>query len=614
MTYNKKTNMKSLKQLLMCALSLGMTMHAVAQIPVNSLSQTVKESFNTLSATGTSNTWTNNQTILGWYGYRNSGALAVTLYRADDGSGNAGGLYSFGESASDTNRALGSLASATTGRMSYGVRLKNNSGTNITQVSVKYTGKQWRVASTIANILEVSYIVKDTINGLTSDEINNNTGFVRVSEGDFSSRKLASTASKLNGNDAENQSVITFNINLIWNAGRELFLRWDDPDEMGSDHGMSLDDLEITFSNIDNAPPRLLSAQITSPTSLVLFFNEPLNKNDAETIANFTLQPTTNIVSANYNSINYSVTLQSDFERGHFYNLKVTNLRDSASTPNTLDSANKNQLIFNDFDGAGLFITELMYDNPGPDFLEFIELYNASEDTIELGGLKFSNSLIHVFNQKQLAPESFLVLARTKDSVDLYFGIISTEWQEGSLGNFSTNTTITLKNTLDQTLIEFTYENSGDWISLAAGNGHSLEFLKLNRNIKSGKSWSAAVDFACIYRGDSVFATPGYGNVVDSLDSDTNTFVRNFNNKKLLVYPNPAQSFFTIQNAGIGTTVLALESIQITDMMGRIIKDFFVETQENQITIHISALPSGLYNLAIQQNNTRQSVLIIKQN
>src|SRR5687767_6127369 len=62
------------------------------------------QNFNALSQTGTSNTWTNNTTIPGWYAANGSGLYSS--YRAGDGSSSTTGLYSFG---STSDRALGSL-------------------------------------------------------------------------------------------------------------------------------------------------------------------------------------------------------------------------------------------------------------------------------------------------------------------------------------------------------------------------------------------------------------------------------------------------------------------------------------------------------------------------
>src|SRR4051794_25301180 len=77
------------------------------------------QSFDSLSTNGTSNPWTDNSTLLGWYGQQqNVGAPPITIYRAESGTGNAGALYSFGAAAA-TERALGSIASSTSGNIAF---------------------------------------------------------------------------------------------------------------------------------------------------------------------------------------------------------------------------------------------------------------------------------------------------------------------------------------------------------------------------------------------------------------------------------------------------------------------------------------------------------------
>src|SRR5689334_22933561 len=76
----------------------------LAAIPLGS---TYTQNFDSLSNTGTTNVWTDDSTIPGWYSTR-------TVYLASTGTLNNGGLFSFGN-AGDTERALGSQGSGSTG-------------------------------------------------------------------------------------------------------------------------------------------------------------------------------------------------------------------------------------------------------------------------------------------------------------------------------------------------------------------------------------------------------------------------------------------------------------------------------------------------------------------
>jgi hypothetical protein len=114
------------------------------------VTQNTAQDFNTLSSVGTSNTWTDNSTLTGWYSSR-------VLYIASTGTSTSGGLYSFGTTAAD--RAIGSLGSGTVTPIHYGVAITNTTGETITSVNVVYTGEQWRCggATAVANTLDFAY-------------------------------------------------------------------------------------------------------------------------------------------------------------------------------------------------------------------------------------------------------------------------------------------------------------------------------------------------------------------------------------------------------------------------------------------------------------------------
>lgn len=578
-----------------------------AQIAVNQLTDTLTENFNSLAETGTQNTWSQNTTLQGWYAYRAANQLPVTLYRADDGSANSGGLYSYGV---DADRALGSLASGSTGTMVFGLRMKNQTGNTITSVTVSYTAEQWRVASTVPNFLKCFYKIDATLDGLSSDELTNKTGYISVADLDVESLKLSGTAAKLDGNLPENRKQFTATINVVWKAGEELFLRWDDDDQQGSDHGLALDDLRISFSNVDNAAPEVLQAQFVSANLLEVKFNEPVNQNDATNVSNFTLNPPLQITSAQYNAANYSVALTVQAQLGAFYDLEVKQINDSASVPNTLVSASVQQIVFNDFDGKDLFLTEIMYDNPGPDFLEFVELFNASANPIPMGGLRFTQGLELMFPEFILMPDSFVVLSRTKDSFEFYFQVPSIEWQSGALGNFTANTTIVLENTIAEKIMDITYQTAGEWPATAQGGGPSLEFLNLAKNPNSGNSWSPANMLACVFRNDSVFATPGYATFKND-PVDTTLSSLNINTNEWNVFPVPFDNQLTIHfgDLDLGTS----KTITMYNLWNQKVAEQKQHGKEAHVVMDTHLLLPGVYFVEVKTNHKTWYKKVIKE-
>ncbi|MEH2084533.1 MAG: Calx-beta domain-containing protein [Nostoc sp.] len=198
-----------------------------------SFSGIYSQNFNTLAASGTSIAWTNDSTISGWYSTR-------TNYNAGSGTNNAGALYSFGTT---TDRALGSVASANTGTIYYGLRLQNNTGSSITKLQVSYTGEQWRNGGNISQQqLKFSYQTGSTLTSLTTGT------WTPVTSLDFTGPIANATTGAVNGNQIANRVVITpVTITLATPIanGEEIILRWEDIDDGGNDHGLAIDDVSV---------------------------------------------------------------------------------------------------------------------------------------------------------------------------------------------------------------------------------------------------------------------------------------------------------------------------------------------------------------------------------
>ncbi len=177
--------------------------------------------------------------LTGWTFINYGGTGTSALFKIDDGTSNAGGIYSYG-TASSTDRALGSLASASqVGR--FGVTFVNTTSATITQFTLGYTGEQWRNGgNTSPQTLSFSYLVGAT-------DINTGT-FIAATALDFTSPNVAATAAALDGNFAANRTVIApvTITGLSWGAGQTLTLRWTDLNDIGSDHGLAIDDLSFT--------------------------------------------------------------------------------------------------------------------------------------------------------------------------------------------------------------------------------------------------------------------------------------------------------------------------------------------------------------------------------
>ena len=215
---------------------------APATVSLTTLGVPYTQNFDSLPASGSA-TWTNDSTIAGWYHARTGTGTTVV---ANDGSSNAGNLYSYGTGTA-TDRALGSLGSgnAAVGNLFWGVRLLNNTGSTITQLDVSYTGEQWRNSAAAAQTIAFSYLVGSP--SVTGSLTEFQMAGVAVPSLDFTSPITGGAAGALNGNLAANRVAITFSITgLSIPNGTEVMLRWSDPDHTGADHGLAIDDFSVT--------------------------------------------------------------------------------------------------------------------------------------------------------------------------------------------------------------------------------------------------------------------------------------------------------------------------------------------------------------------------------
>src|SRR5262245_3068720 len=239
----------------------------------------VTENFDSLASAGTGVAWVDNSTIPGWYSTR-------TTYNSGTGSSNAGALYSFGVAGTNpaTDRALGSVASGSTGTVYQAARLTNNTGSTITSLAISYAGEQWRNGgNATAHALTFQYQVASA--GVITGANAPSAGWTTVPALSFTGPVTGTTAGALDGNAVANRTVISGILTVTVNAGQDICLRWQDPDDAGSDHGLAIDDFSVTANGDagDSAPAVTTTAPADSAinvpvaSSIVINFSESVS-------------------------------------------------------------------------------------------------------------------------------------------------------------------------------------------------------------------------------------------------------------------------------------------------------------------------------------------------
>lgn len=122
----------------------------------------------------------------------------------------------------------------------------------------------------------------------------------------------------------------------------------------------------------------------------------------------------------------------------------------------------------------GLRITELMYHADEGDRLDFIELQNAGDATLELTGVRFTAGVDFVFPSLALAPGHYVVVVDDAAAFRATYGDnarIAGEYA-GRLSNGGEQIVLTLPQPLEAAILRFAYEDA--WYESTDGRGHSL--------------------------------------------------------------------------------------------------------------------------------------------
>jgi regulation of enolase protein 1 (concanavalin A-like superfamily) len=177
--------------------------------------------------------------LAGWYG----NSALISRFGATDGDQTTGGQISFGLPGS-SNRALGLLATSTTGATAFGVRFINATPIILTRMNLQLTGEVWR-QSNVPKTLQFYYFVDPTGTAAFPDSA---TAFIPALNVSFPTVTADSGGIAVDGTAPLNQTNLSVLNHAItnWPPGAALWLVWQMTDATGKAQGLGIDDLSFS--------------------------------------------------------------------------------------------------------------------------------------------------------------------------------------------------------------------------------------------------------------------------------------------------------------------------------------------------------------------------------
>jgi hypothetical protein len=180
-------------------------------------------------------------TLAGWYG----SDVLLSRFGATDGDQTTGGQISFGPEA-ESNRALGLLATSSTGGTAFGARFINGSGSTLTRMNLQFTGEIWR-QSNVPKTLQFYYSLDLTG---TNSWPSSATAFLPALNVSFPTVAADTGGAAVDGTALLNQTNLGVLSQSItnWPPGAALWLVWQMTDATGKAQGLGIDNLSFSAS------------------------------------------------------------------------------------------------------------------------------------------------------------------------------------------------------------------------------------------------------------------------------------------------------------------------------------------------------------------------------
>ncbi len=356
-----------------------------------------------------------------------------------------------------------------------------------------------------ALVLNTDYTVANVPSGLT----------VSITTSDASNAVVSLTgtaASHMNADDVANLTI-TF-LNAAFTGGSAAGVSNSSKSDLIIDYIEVVVTPEITWGNGAFTEPVANDGTLTGSLSIDLvgdFFVVvgTLVENTHYTIGNVPAGLTANLVSSSNSAATLTFTGNASAHENanDVSNMTLTFLNAAYSSGNASGVTNnaKNDISADFIDAyiiPNLVFTEFMYNNPGSDTLEFLEIYNNGSVAVDLTGYTLTG-VTYTFGATTINPGEYLVLSVNQTALQNAFGVSSIQWTSANLSN--SGELVQLLTNHGQVVDQFTYTTSTPWNSLANSGGHSLVLCDPNADNSVGTNWQPSTNLVLA----GLWASPG---------------------------------------------------------------------------------------------------------
>ncbi len=267
----------------------------------------------------------------------------------------------------------------------------------------------------------------------------------------------------------------------------------------------------------DNDGPIAQNIEVLTSTSIVVYFNEPLDAATALNTTNYTLNngignPQTASFQ-NGNPANVVLSFSQNLVNLTDYILALSGIEDLSNNNSGSQTLDFNFLLAETPLEGDLLITEILADPTPPLGLpnaEYIELYNTSNKVLQLGGLGFSTgSSPKEIDNFTLLPQAYVILCDIDDKPSFQaFGDVATVSSFPALTNGGDD--LSLLTPQGAILVEVNYDINWFQNNERAAGGYSLELIDLNLANNCPGNWRGSES--------NLGGTPGQANSIDGID------------------------------------------------------------------------------------------------